>query len=785
MTETKNIPQSLRDSAVFCVWKLEQRNGKPTKVPYDPLTGMRAKSNNINTFSDFGTAEQAQERYSGMGVGIFGSVCAIDIDHCVEDGVINDFAQDIIARMCSYTEISPSGTGIHIFFSADGFQYDKTKYYINNQKIGLEVYTEVTQKYVTLTGNIVESYTEFDESGEQLQGILDEFMLRNPSPPQSQMISITRESLDDQKLIDKMCSKNGDVHAIWVGQWHGLYQSQSEADQALCNRLAFWTAKDSVKMDRLFRQSGLMREKWDRAQSGSTYGQITIDKAILDCTQVYDPQAYFAKQIASAAVDFGEGEGEKTLVDLKPDTEDRYTCSEMGNGYLFADWYKNKARYVAERKMWYIYDGTVWREDIGNLQVMELAKELGKLLVMYALSINDDKRKREYIDYVNKWNTRRTRETVLKDASSVYPLSIEDFDKDPFLFNCLNGTLDLKTREFLPHNPNDFLSKISGVSYDPDAKAERWEQFIDEIMCGDKEKAVFLQKALGYALTGDTSHECLFIIYGPSTRNGKSTAMNTFMTLVGDYGKSTNPDTITMKPVVNGNAASEDIARLDGVRFVNVSEPEKALQLSTALVKTLSGQDPIRTRFLYEGSFDLYPQFKLFINTNHLPRVSDVTLFSSDRVKVIPFERHFTDKERDPSLKNTLKKPKELSGILNWCLEGWWLLNETGLDVPQSVRDATDEYKRDSDKIGRFLEDTVVRDIDGEVRTSALYQLFTVWCFHNGYKADSIQSFSKAVGDSTKSTVRKRPKDGSSVTTLLVGYSLIANSHSDFGKNAI
>ena len=280
-----------------------------------------------------------------------------------------------------------------------------------------------------------------------------------------------------------------------------------------------------------------------------------------------------------------------------------------------------------------------------------------------------------------------------------------------------------------------------------------------------------MQKALGYALTGDTRHECFFILYGPTSRNGKGTMMETFMRMVGDYGKTGKPETIALKPTANGGGPSEDIARLTGARFVNISEPDKKLVLSAALVKTLTGNDTITARFLNENSFEYRPQFKLFVNTNHLPAVTDVTLFSSGRVKIIPFERHFGEDERDEGLKEELTKPENLSGIFNWCFKGLRMIEKTGFETPAVVQEATDEYRKNSDRIGRFLDEEMEADPLAETRTGDAYNRYKVWCSINGFFPENAMNFKSSLAN-IATVARKRPSDGSGLTTLLLGYRL-------------
>ncbi|MFZ2540091.1 MAG: phage/plasmid primase, P4 family, partial [Oscillospiraceae bacterium] len=391
---------------------------------------------------------------------------------------------------------------------------------------------------------------------------------------------------------------------------------------------------------------------------------------------------------------------------------------------------------------------------------------------VYALSIEEERLRKEYIDSIGKWQMRRYRETILKDAQDVHPLSMSKFDADIYLLNCQNGTLNLQSGEFREHRAADHITKIAGVIHDPKAKCTRWERFIDEVMSGDNEKAEFLQKSLGYALTGDTRYEAMFILFGATTRNGKGTSMETFLKICGDYGRTCRPETIGMKTNNSGSAPSEDIARLAGARFVNISEPDKKLTLSAALLKTLTGSDTVNARFLHENSFDFKPQFKIFTNTNHLPTVTDLTLLTSGRVKIIPFERHFEEYERDLGLKVEFSKQENLSGILNWALDGYRKLRKTGLEMPQSVKDATLAYHHENDKVGLFLEERLVEDGNCEERTADIYYAYQDWCRENGYYPENAKNFKISLSNAGK-IIRKRPRCGGEKTTVFIGYKLI------------
>lgn len=759
------LPPALRENALFCVWRREPRNGKTTKVPYEAVSGNRAKSNDEATFCDYQTALGVVSAYDGLGIGIFHGICALDIDHCFECGQPSAMAQDIIKTMDAYTELSPSGTGIRILFNASGFHYDKARYYINNQKLGLEAYvTGATNKFVTVTGNVLLD-RDICERGEALKKVLDKYMLRPQKVDSS--VAPAKSYLSDKSVIDRACaSANGEkFKRLWSGDVGG-YASASEADMALASMLAFWCGGDITQMDRLFRQSGLFREKWDRPQGGSTYGRITLEQAVSGTTEFYTPGGIRAADNTSTV--------SQRLAEMCPENNPLYGWTDIGNSRLFADCYKSVARFVPERKLWYVYDGKRWTPDIGALKAMELCKELADGLLLYAVSIEDERQRSAYIDHCRKWQARRNRETILKDAQGIYPISMDEFDAAPYLFNTSNGTLNLRTMEFQPHNAEDRLTKISGVKYDSEAKCERFEQFIREIMSGDEGKARFLQKSLGYAISGDTRYECLFILYGATTRNGKGTLMESVLKALGDYGRTVRPESISLKQNVSSQNPTEDIARLAGIRFANISEPSRGLVLNAAQVKSMTGNDSLNARFLHENSFDFRPQFKLYINANFLPVITDMTLFSSGRVVIIPFDRHFDEAEQDRTLKREFAKAKNQSAILNWLIEGYRLLCEEGISQPEAVKAATMAYRHDSDKITLFMEEALEPRANGEARTAEVYTRYRQWCADNGCFAENMRNFRQALSSIAR-VERRRPRSGGGATTLLVGYSLSAS----------
>lgn len=756
------IPQYLKEHGQFCNWKYELRNGSKTKVPYTSGTMRKASVSAPAAFTTFETAESATG-YDGIGIRVHGRIVGIDLDHCIEEDSLHPWAQTIVDRFnATYIEVSPSGTGIRIFcLLPDGFSYDTKTYYI--KKGDVEVYIPGhTNRFLTVTGNAITD-ADVTETAEALVWLLDTYM-RRPKPPISAFAAPGKSYLSDGQVIAKAsAAHNGEKFSrLWNGDITG-YNSHSEADAALVATLAFWCSGDRVQMDRLFRQSGLMREKWDSFRGTDTYGNITIKKAVARMTDCYKPIIS-----RSAAEDFGV----ELLKELDPMDSFKYPWNDIGAGHIFADFYKDRLRYVPERKVWFFYDGGIWQPDTGSLRAMKCCMELADLMYSFALEIRDEDKRKAYIKYASRWQNHSNRVNILKDAQVYHPISYGSFDADIYIFNCKNGTLHIDTGEFTEHCSNDLLTKISPVMYDPTAYSERFNTYIDEIMSGDFDRAKFLQKILGYGLTGDTRHECMTILYGVTTRNGKGTLCESILKVLGDYGCASRPETIAMKSYTNGSQPSEDVARLAGVRFVNIPEPGKGMVLDAAKVKAMTGNDTLNARFLHENSFDFQPQFKIYVNTNFLPVINDMTLFSSDRIIIIPFDRHFDEQSRDTTLKRQFAENGVQSAILNWLLEGYRMLQTEGMFLPQSVKAATDLYQHDSDKILMFFEDNLVEDATAEEQTSRVYARYKGWCQENGCFPEGMKNFKQGL-QAYAQVVRKRPKHGGEKTTMLIGYRLI------------
>lgn len=451
---------------------------------------------------------------------------------------------------------------------------------------------------------------------------------------------------------------------------------------------------------------------------------------------------------------------------------ERFPMNDRGSADLFATVFMDVSRYNPTKKDWMYYDGTRWVADQEGMRAKRNAKTLADALVRYSVTVSlpDDKRQ-SYIKYAAGMMNYRSRNVMVTDAKDLNFFDNTELDKDDFLLNCKNCVLDLSGDQpkELEHKADLLLSKICNANYNPAATCTLWEKTVNEIMQGDSSKIEYLQKMSGRFLTGDTSEEEFYIFFGATTRNGKSTITEVLLYLLGDYATTISPESLAIKVNKDSRTASPDIAKLAGTRFVVASEPPRRMLFDSSLVKTLTGRDTVSARFLHENEFQFKPKFKLILNSNYLPVISDKTVFSSNRVKVVPFERHFTEKEQNKHLKEQLQQ--EIDGILNWCIQGLSLYRKEGLEPPTAVQIATHEYSEDSDKIGKFISECLEKS-DQNLAAKDVYEKYSQWCNDCGLGVDGRTSFYEEL--KTKNLLSKTGTvTGKTVKNVIKGYSFV------------
>ncbi|MER1998394.1 MAG: phage/plasmid primase, P4 family, partial [Lysinibacillus sp.] len=741
------IPSELRSMPNWILWKAEEReNGKGetkiTKVPYQ-IDGNEAQSNNPSTWSTFPTAAKFYTNSNADGIGFVFSkrdkYVGIDIDNCVtyrsddterKNPIISDFANSVIELMDSYTEFSVSGTGIHIIVKGS-LPQDLCGTGRKNSKLGLEVYQY--GRYFTMTGyreNSNDIFERTDELAELFELHFDDSDLVDRIV-KLQDYENDEIRLSNEQLWEKMFrSKSGDeIRAMYNGNLT-VNNDHSATDLALCNHLAFWTGKSATRMDSMFRESGLMRGKWDvihHTASGETYGERTISIAIASTTTTVLDHKNEA-EYAEFSFDFHSGDVAADEV-KNDEPKKKFRLTELGNAERIAHEYGHVIKYVSDMG-WVLWDGKRWKID-EKKEIFRIAAK-----VLRELYKSDDETEVRWAKQCEKLNVMRNSLTFLM---SLVPATRSEFDTDKYLFNVENGVVDLRTGELKQHDRELKLTKFTNVSYDKNTDCPTWMAFLDQIFQGDKDLIEYMQRLIGYSLTGEITEQIMVFLIGGGS-NGKSTFINTIKDLMGEYGKQAKSDTFIKKKETGAN---NDIARLVGSRFVSAIESEDGEQLSEAFVKQITGGEPVLARFLRQEYFEFIPEFKVFFTTNHKPVIKGVDEGIWRRIKLVPFNLQLPKEKRD--LKLPEKLSLEMPGILNWAIEGCLKWQADGLKEPMAVKKATGDYKEDMDILGPFLYERCHISPSQKILAKELYEVYSNWCYANGEFALKNRAFYRAL----------------------------------------
>ena len=410
--------------------------------------------------------------------------------------------------------------------------------------------------------------------------------------------------------------------------------------------------------------------------------------------------------------------------------------TDSTNAYRLFTEYGKDIRYNAPWKKWLIWDGKRWKLDEGYL-IQDRGLKMIRGIYSELLKTSDYRERLEIERHAMQSESARRRKALIEVASWIPDLNVEteNLDSDPWLINVQNGTIDLRTGEIREHKPDDLMTKIANVEYDKAADCPVWKKFVMEIMNYDKELIKYIQTAAGWAITGDTSEQSMFILYG-SGANGKSTFLNTVMNILGDYAIATQTDTFMKR---NGEQISNDIARLRGTRFVTTTEAEQGRRLSEPLIKQITGNDRMTARFLYGEFFNFVPTFKIFMASNHKPVIRGTDHGIWRRIKLIPFTVRISEEQQDKHLEQKLMQ--EAPGIFNWLVEGALRWRQEGLRTPVIISSATDEYREEMDVIGNFIRERCVKQPEGSIRARELFKCYQDWCDENNEHAVSERFF--------------------------------------------
>jgi putative DNA primase/helicase len=732
------IPAELRERPQWVVWRYEPRGERWTKVPYQPRDYKRkASADDPSTWATFNEAFAAYIAWDFDGIGFqfakddpyFG----VDVDNCLKDGELLPWAKRILAIIeGTYGEISPSGNGIK--FIARGKLPAET----GTRRPGLgpdgtgalEVYDH--GRYFAITGNAWDfsGIAEKQPAAEELYAIAKEKPARPASKPKARPAATARPDRrpppaaasngmhDDREVLRIGTDHVDGFDALYRGDLTG-YPSPSEADLGLMNRLAFVCGPgqhDQVK--RLFLGSRLgERDKAGRED----YLDRTADKAYEGRSAYFDwchrpngrPGGNGPPPPKAPPGD-GRSDSDGELAGLKR--------TDIGNGERLLARFGLDLRYCHPWSKWLVWDGRRWELD-RTAAVHRKAKATARAILREAATLGDDGGVKQHVKWWQQSEGSQRLNAMLDRAATEegIPILPDDMDGDGWLFNCANGTVDLRTGRLRPHRRGDLITQLCPLDFDPGAKCPLWEETL-ALFLADEELIGYWRRVCGYCLVGIIRDHVMPIAYGTGC-NGKSTILGALLGAFGpDYAMKCPPDMLMARRT---DAHSTDRTDLFRKRLVVAIETESGRRLNEAMVKELTGGDRIRARRMREDNWEFAPTHTLVMATNHKP-----VIFGTDggiwrRLKLVPFGVSVAGPRDDKAMPDKLRA--EYPGILAWCVRGCLEWQRVGLAEPEVVLDATGDYREEQDRVGAFLNEYIELDPGGQIKAGELYARYAEW----------------------------------------------------------
>ena len=779
------IPLEMKKTRRWVGYKVEIRDGKQTKVPYNAILGSFAKSNDPSTWTTFNVAVSGCVKYGFAGIGfMLGKDSSTDIhylgidldNHGEED--FESIANDFIETLNSYTEYSHSGKGIHIICKG-------TKPVGRCRKSNIEMYDN--GRFFTMSGNVINN-APIEDRTEEVQDLWEKYlkdendtiMVNNSGEGgitfgrnmRATNVEIKPTNISDYELIDKIRSSRYGVefNNLFNGDTGAYGGDHSKADLALCKILAFWTGCDQMQMDRIFRSSGLMRDKWDQKRSqttrygitlsAGTYGSQVIELAIANQQDIYHPAKEkivvvqnTAKEIEPTTDIVEFDEKLDPIVSVKSIFKS-YPLNDTGNAERFYDYFGEYFKFNKDNNTFMFWNGKTWTKDIKGF-VRKYANKLIDVLKAEIANTNKrieealkrgeegqneakelDKILKAQIDNCKRVSNKAGKDAMLSELHELhdFPVINKEFDTQDYLLNTDSGVVDLHTGEILPFDRNYMLSKNTNCKVDF-SEPTVWLKFLHDIFKRPnkeetEELIATIQMALGEALTGRTNKEHLYILYG-SGSNGKSTFMRVVNDIFGDYGTSMNSDML-----VQNNSSSQSnefsLSALLGARMVSTSETAEGKRLDEVLIKKMLGGEMITAQFKYGQPFQFMPTFSPFMSTNNKPIIRATDFGTWRRIFFIPFLNTFTEQTKDVEMPKKLAA--ESAKILGWMIQGAVRLYkefEDKLPKPKCLEEALSEYKKELDVVVAFLNDRCLPIVDAQVDAATLYQEYKDWAKNN------------------------------------------------------
>lgn len=782
------IPEEMKALKRWICFKLEPKeDGKLNKTPINAISGKPAKSNDSSTWTKFKLAITGCVKYGCDGIGFMlgDGIFGVDLDdsaykklkkgeiteeqYKVERVKFDELVKEFTSKLNSYTELSVSKKGYHIICYGNLPEGRR-----RNDLLGIETYDSL--RYFAMTGNTINNIP-LQPREEEIKELWSKYIDDGKAKKNKEMLESYQKpefELEDDELIKKiMVSKQSEKFEklFYAGDLSLAYDDHSRADQMLCNLLAFWTNKNKEQMDRLFRNSALYREKWER----DDYRERTLNEALLYTENQYTPVPENQEEpvIRNKEVKSRQYINEKTgeveqgyipYMNIDDNGEpifrikknfNNYTLDDTGNANRFYDYFGDLFKYNKTDKIYMFWTGKTWIRDTKHI-IRKYANKLIDVLRVEEKSIEDkiskltaqgqvDEAKglEKYLDAFRKNITRVSnkagKDAMLSELESFgnIPIESSEFNTDKLLLNTESGIINLETGNIDPFDSSKLMSMNTNceVSYE---RPDTWLAFLQSIFYrGADDQSImesfeiidYVQMALGYSLTGSCSQQGMFILYGDGS-NGKSTFSDEIHFMMGDYADSVESNVLMTQKVQN-NSIQYTLAKLKNKRFVLSGETEMGEKLAEAEVKHITGDGQINARFAYGNEFSYTPEYKIWLSTNNKPVIVGKDLGIWRRIFLIPFLRSFSDAEKDITMPAKLKA--ETSKILGWCVQGYQKYKAAGyrLRLPKCLEKERTEYKEQMDVLSRFINDECQLVDGGMANAKQLYNTYKDWVVDN------------------------------------------------------
>jgi len=445
-----------------------------------------------------------------------------------------------------------------------------------------------------------------------------------------------------------------------------------------------------------------------------------------------------------------------------------FNCTDMGNAERLIRQHGEDIRFCYEWGKWVIWNGKQWEIDTTG-EIYRRAKETVRGIGQEASRILDDNVRKSVLKWASTSESRARQRDMIALAESSQPVTQDTLDQNPWLLNVQNGTIDLRTGTLLPHAKEHLLTKLCPAKF-TNQVSKKWQVFIERVL-PDKDVRDFVQRAVGYSLTGDTGEEVMMFLYGTG-RNGKSKFIEALQHVLGDYASSTRPEVLMEK---KHDSIPVELAALKGVRFTSTVETGQGQRFAESLIKQVTGGDELQVRHMRQDPFTYKPQFKIWLASNHKPDIRGRDQGIWSRILLVPFTVTIPPEERDRHLGEKLKA--EADGILAWAVEGCLMWQRDGLKPPKQVQEAVQEYQDETDRLSEFFTDCCILNPLAKDTTKNLYETYRTWCDLNAEEPIRKHTFIKMLGERGLAPVRIGHSQARGWQGIKVGKNMAENSN--------